>query len=157
MTSIVAVAEGETITVYQQCVEENHYLDENGIYVHEYVWDDPAGGFDNGMISTYGIEDAEWTSHTLSNGTVVNHRGAKEYTTDGTKWGAHAQTSAYNHTVAMYNQTTARIVNVIFGTVSYEAQSQWLRGYSEAETTKSALSNEDLLGMRSYWSTEYNG
>lgn len=157
MTAVNATAAGfESSTVYQVCVEENQYT-QNGVYVHEYVWEDPSS---NGISLASNLDDATWQTSNLENNVVVNHRGAKEYsnTSSGTRvWNAHAETKAYrNGSEGIYNKTTVKIVNAIFtSSVKEEKTSSWAKGHTSAITKDGALASEPLLAMRSYWSTDF--
>lgn len=154
MTAITASAAGsENSTVYQVCVEENQYT-ENGIYVHEYVWEDPSS---NGVSVASALDNATWKTTNLDNGTVVKHRAAKEYNATHSSWNAHAETTAYKNGSGVYNKTTVRIVNAIFTSdIVEDNRSKWNYGYTEAETNQ-VLASEPLLALRSYWSTNYPG
>lgn len=146
----------ESSTVYQVCVEENQYT-QNGVCVHEYVWEDPSS---NGISLASSLYDAAWQTTNLENNVVVNYRGAKEYsnTSSGTRvWNAHAETKAYkDKTEGIYNKTTVKIVNAIFtSNVKEEKTSSWAKGHTSAITKDGALASESLLAMRSYWSTDF--
>lgn len=148
---------GDTVTVYQECERENQYIDSNGLEIHEYIWKSPSQSQIQLLSS---LDDATWQTTNLSNNVVVNHRGAKEYSTTsgGTSvWNAHAETKAYrNRTEGIYNYTTVRIVNAIWPSQIYEEKvSEMLLGHTEAITSNGANASEFLFAMRSYWSTDF--
>lgn len=154
-TVTASAAGSENSTVYQVCVEENQYT-ENGVYVHEYVWQDPSS---NGISVASALDSATWKTSNLDNGTIVKHRAAKEYNELHSVWNAHAETTAYKNESGVYNRTTVRIVNAILSSVFIEEEksSSWAKGHTKAITTEGALASEPLLALRSYWSTEYPG